>query len=92
MNKVLISAKELIEKILINYNLHIMDVFEYGQNKIEFMIKRGNEIISISLVDDLSYDFMIFNNDGDEILYNNTTRLLSLNDLNELIRQDLDDK
>lgn len=89
MNKLLISAKEIIENILVEYNFEIIDVFEYGLSKIEFMLRKKDKIIAISLVDDMSYDFMIFNNSGDEILYSNTVKLLSLNELIELIQQDL---
>lgn len=90
VSNVLIVAKEIIKNILSNNNLEILDVFDYGTSKIEFMIKKNNEIISISLVNDLSYDFTIFTKDGDEIIYNNTQRLVELGDLRKIIQQDLE--
>lgn len=86
---VLSDAREIINNVLFDNNLEIMDVFEYGTRIIEFMVKKDNEIISISLVDDLSYDFTVFSEDGDIITYNNTQRLLLLDELKEIIQQDL---
>lgn len=85
----LIDAREIINNVLFNNNIEVIDVFEYGTSKIEFMGKKNSEIISISLVDDLSYDFTAFSEDGDIIIYNNTQRLLLLDELKELIQQDL---
>ena len=85
----MLFARKLIREILINNNLEIMDVFEYGENIIEFMVRHDSGIISISLVYDLSYDFMLFNKDGDKILYSHTEKLSSANELKELINQDI---
>lgn len=57
MNKLLVSAKEIIENILVENNFEIIDVFEYGLSKIEFMLRIKDKIIAISLVHDMSYDF-----------------------------------
>lgn len=57
MSKLLLSAKEIIENILVENNFEIIDVFEYGLSKIEFMLRIKDKIIAISLVDDMSYDF-----------------------------------
>lgn len=89
VSNVLIAAKEIIKNVLSNNSLEIIDVFEYGTSKIEFMVKKNDEIISISLVNDLSYDFTIFTENGDEIIYNNTQRLSVLDDLRKIIQQDL---
>jgi len=87
---VLIAAREIIKDILSNNSLEIIDMFEYGTSKIEFMVKKNDEIISISLVNDLSYDFTIFTENGDEIIYNNTQRLSVLDELRKIIPQDLE--
>lgn len=86
----LISAREIIKDILSNKSLEIIDMFEYGTSKIEFMVKKNDEIISISLVDDFSYDFTIFTENGNEIIYNNTQRLSALDELRKIILQDLE--
>ena len=85
----MLSIKERISNILIDYNLEVMEVVEYGSKKIEFMIKCNKTIISISMVDDLSYDYMIFDDNGERILYSNTERLTSISQLNELLIGDL---
>ncbi len=54
------------------------------------MIKKNDEIISISLVNDLSYDFKVFTENGEEIIYNNTQRLSGLGNLRKIIQQDLE--
>lgn len=89
MSKILFFARKLIRDTLINSKLEIMDLFEYGKSKIEFMVMHNRGIISISLVDDLSYDFMVFNKDGDKILYSHTEELSLINELKELINQDI---
>ena len=38
----LLSAKEIIENILVDCNLKIIDIFEYGSCKIEFMFRCNN--------------------------------------------------
>lgn len=85
----LLSAKEIIKNILVDCNLQIIDIFEYGTCKIEFMVARNNEIISISMVEDGSYDFMIFTSNGDALIYSNTEKLTSINQLRELVYGDL---
>lgn len=79
----------MIKNILVDCNLEIVDIFEYGINKIEFMVRRNDKIISISIVDDWSYDFMVFTSDGDKIIYSNTEKLTSMNQLRKVIYQDL---
>lgn len=85
----MLSIRELISHILVDYSLEVMDVFEYGSKKIEFMVKCNNVIISISMVDDLSYDYMVFDGNGERILYSNTERLTSISQLSELLKCDL---
>lgn len=85
----MLSIRELISDILVDYSLEVMDVFEYGSKKIEFMVKCNNVIISISMVDDMSYDYMVFDGNGERILYSNTERLTSMSQLNELLKCDL---
>lgn len=85
----LLLAREIINNILVDANLEIIDIFEYGKSKFEFMIRRNDEIISISVVDDGAYDFMVFNSDGDKIIYSNTEKLISLNSLKEILCHDL---
>lgn len=85
----LLSAKEVIKNVLLKYNLEIIDIFECGTSKVEFMVRHNNEIISISMVDDGSYDFTIFNSNGDKIIYSNTERISSINQINECICQDV---
>ena len=84
------AARKIIKNALSDNNFEIIDVFEYGISKVEFMVKKNSKIISISFVDDLSYDFTIFSENGDEILYNNTQRLCLLDELREIIQQDLE--
>ena len=81
--------REIIKDVLFNNDVEIIDVFECGTSKIEFMVKKASKIISISLVDNLSYDFTVFSEDGDKIIYNNTQILLSLDELKDLVQQDL---
>lgn len=88
----LLSAKEIIKSILVDCNLQIIDIFEYGNCKIEFMVRCNDEIISISMVEDGSYDFMIFTSDGDKLIYSNTEKLTSINQLKELLYKDLHKK
>lgn len=85
----MLAIRDSIIKILTNYKLEIIELFECGTNKIEFMVRCKNNIISISVVDDWSYDFMLFDKKGEKILYSNTKRLLSLNDLCKLLNIDL---
>lgn len=85
----LADAREIVNNVLFNNNIEVIEVFEYGTSKIEFMLKKNSKIISVSLVDDLSYDFTAFSEDGDKIIYNNTQRLL-LDELKELIQMDLE--
>lgn len=89
VSKVLTEARKIIKNELFNDKLEIIDVFEYGTSKIEFMVMKNSEVISISLVDDLSYDFTVFSEDGDKIIYNNTQKLLLLDELKELVQKDL---
>lgn len=83
-------AKEIINNVLFYNNIEIIEVFECGASKIEFMVKKNDKIISISLIDDLSYDFTVFSENGEKIIYNNTQRLLYLDKLKELIQEDLE--
>lgn len=85
----MLSVRESILNILADYKLEIIDVFECGTKKIEFMVKCNNNIISLSVVDDWSYDFMVFDGKGEKILYSNTERLSSMNALCELLNNDL---
>lgn len=48
-------------------------------------------ILSISLVDDLSYDFTVFNDDGNVKIFNNSKRLLKIEELKKTLQQDLFD-
>mgnify|MGYP007008475195 CR=1 FL=1 len=40
INKLLVSAKEIIQNILFENNFEIIDVFVYGLSKIEFMLRK----------------------------------------------------
>lgn len=93
MHRLVIIAKEIILKIFNNTKeFKIIDIFEYGKNKIEFMIGYKDKVISISVVNDLSYDFMVFDAEGDKIIYSNTVFMDSINELQEIIKNDLNNR
>ena len=89
MNKLINDAKEIILKILDTKEFKIIDIFEYGGNKIEFVIEYEDKMISISVVNDLSYDFMVLETECGEIIYSNTVFMDSINELPEIIKNDL---
>ena len=89
MNKLINDAKEIILKILDTKEFKIIDIFEYGENKIEFVIEYEDKMISISVVNDLSYDFMVLETEYGEIIYSNTVFMDSINELPEIIKNDL---
>lgn len=87
----LIEAIKIIQDVLTYNNFNVIDVFEYGTRKIEIMGADKINILSISLVEDLSYDFTVFNYDGNVIIYNNSKRLLTIEELKKTLQKDLFD-
>lgn len=85
----MLHTRELIADVLIDRNLEVVEVFEYGSKKIEFMVKFDKKIISISVTDDLSYDYMVFDGSGEKMLYSNTEKMASVSRLSELLENDL---
>ncbi len=84
-------AKKIIKEELDVYSFAFVDTFEYGESKIEFMVMSCNEVIAISLVNDLSYDFTVFDMAGEKILYNNTQKLESLYELKKVLNHNLNE-
>ena len=62
MNNNIIRAKTAIEEILNDSNVDIIECFEFNK-KIEYMISTKIGVISLSFVDDMSYDFTLFDLD-----------------------------
>ena len=89
MKKLLEDAREIINNIVAVKNMRIVEMFNCGNRKIEFMIEDNDNIISISFVDDFSYDFTIFDSSGGYIVYNNTFFLDSLDQLAVVLKKDL---
>ena len=71
-------------------NVDIIDIFKCGKDKIEFMINKIDKIISISVVKNSSYDFTVFDSNGDKIVYNNTQTIVSIDDLKIFIQKDIE--
>lgn len=88
MNNEIIRGKTAIEQILNNNNADIIECFEFDR-KIEYMISTQIGVISLSFVDDMSYDFTVFNLEGDNIIYNHTVVIKSISELNQLLNYDL---
>lgn len=53
------------------------------------MVKYMANIISVSITDDLWYDFMILDDEGNEIIYSNTVHISSVSEMQKMIQQDL---
>lgn len=89
MNGLLVTAKEIALEVFGTSEFKIVDVFSYGEKKIEFMVKYMANIISVSITDDLWYDFMILDDEGNEIIYSNTVHISSVSEMQKMIQQDL---
>ena len=95
--KVTAEAKNIIDKVVQEENIIVEDIFYGATRRIEYALQYSDDtIISVSLVDDLSYDFTVFtvcDEDLDDVLgdviYNNTQILLSVDDLYDILRNDL---
>lgn len=90
--KVTADAKNIIDKVVQEENITVEDIFYGATRRIEYELQYNDTIISVSLVDDLSYDFTVYeyyNEDLGKIIYNNTQILLSIDDLYDILRNDL---
>lgn len=85
------DAKNIIDKVVQEENITVEDSCFYGATrKIEYALQYSDDtIIFVSLVDDLSYDFTVWDEDLSKIIYNNTQILLSVDDLYDSLRNDL---
>ena len=88
MSYVIIQAKMAIEQILKDNKMNIIECFEFDR-KIEYMINTEIGVISLSFTNDMSYDFTVFNLEGDCIIYNHTVVIKSFFELNQLLNFDL---
>ncbi len=88
--KELESLRSIVKNSIVARNLTILDFFTYGENKIEFMVMYCKLIISISIDTNLSYDFTVFNESGDKIIYNNTKHKINTNNLPCILLEDFD--
>lgn len=70
--------------------IEVAEIFRYGDKIIEFMLLYSDFVISVSVVDDMSYDFTVFDNTGDSIVYNNTQFNVALDDLSNILLKDVD--
>ncbi len=89
MNELLVTAKKIALEVFGTSEFKIVDVFSYGEKKIEFMVKYMANIISVSITDDLWYDFMILDDEGNEIIYSNTVHISSVSEMKKMLQQDL---
>ena len=90
MNKELTIAKKIILDFLEINKIKMVDMFLYGDKKIEFMIEYMSNIISVSITDELWYDFMVFDNKYDQIIYSNTVHISSVNEIQKIIQQEFE--
>ncbi|MDO4477397.1 MAG: hypothetical protein Q4B93_05530 [Clostridia bacterium] len=90
MNKELTIAKKIILDFLEINKIKMVDMFLYGDKKIEFMIEYMSNIISVSITDELWYDFMVFDNKYDQIIYSNTVHIFSVNEIQKIIQQEFE--
>ena len=89
LNKQIEIVKEIIQEIIKKEELKIEDIFSYGDRKIEFMVYYGVFVISISVVDDLSYDFTVFNDTGNKIVYSNSKVIVDIDDVYSILMNDI---
>lgn len=89
LNKQIEIVKEIIQEIIKKEELKIEDIFSYGDRKIEFMVYYGVFVISISVVDDLSYDFTAFNDTGNKIVYSNSKVIVDIDDVYSILMNDI---
>ncbi len=90
MNKRLNNIESILTKEIKKKGIKIEEIFKYGDKKIEFMLLYSDFVISVSVVDDMSYDFTVFDSTGDTIVYNNTQFNVALDDLCDILLKDID--
>ncbi|WP_028778737.1 hypothetical protein [Shimazuella kribbensis] len=69
--------------------LLLEDLFKYGENKIEFIISSNNFTTSISVLSDLTYDFLTIDMETEDFILNKTKYPKTLDELFVQINMDL---
>ena len=90
MSKELTIAKKIFLDFFKINKIRMIDMFLYGDKKIEFMIEYMSNIISVSITDELWYDFMVLDNKYDQIIYSNTVHIFSVNEIQKIIQQEFE--
>lgn len=90
MNEKIKNIERIISEIARKEELKIEEIFRYGDKKIEFAFIYSFFWISVSIVDDISYDFTVFDSTLDNIVYNNTQFNVALDDLCNVFLKDID--
>lgn len=91
MREQLNNIKEkILETVKKEEKIEVAEIFWYGDKKIEFMLLYSDFVISVSVVDDMSYDFTVYDNTLDNIVFNNTQFNVALDDLSGILLKDID--
>lgn len=89
MNRRLDSIENTFIEIAKREEMKIEDVFRYGDKKIELMLIYTPFVLSVSVVDDMSYDFTVFDCTGDLIVYNNSYKGICIGNLTDVLKKDI---